>query len=278
MQGFGLSQRPISKVVKQLMLVSIGLFVLEVFLDPVARHPEVVGPLARRFGLSWGDIRHGMVWQLVTYMFLHGSVMHLFMNMFGLFMLGPELEDALGSRRFLKLFVGCGVFGGLGWLLLSGASGATCVGASGAVFGIIGAFAALFPNRKLTFLLFFVLPVTASARTLAIVFGVISLMMLRVGGGGVAHAAHLAGGVAGYLYGQRLAGLAGYGQTASGWSLSSLKAWYRRRRYTVVSGDETPVNWAEVDQVLDKVGRHGINSLSGPEKELLDRASKTARH
>jgi membrane associated rhomboid family serine protease len=279
MQNSGFSQRPLGLIVKRLLGISIGLFVIEVLLDPRSMDPQVVGPLAKLFGLSWGDIRHGMVWQFVTYMFLHGSLMHVIMNMFGLFFLGRELESALGAKRFLYLYLGCGILGGLGWLVLSGSSGATCVGASGAVFGIVGAFAALFPHQKLTVLLFFVLPITTTARTLAIVFGVISLLMLRVDGGGVAHAAHLAGGVAGYLYGRHLAGAARHGRTPTPqWSLSNLKAWYRRRRYNVVLGDNAPVNWAEVDAALDKVRVRGINSLTGAEKSLLDRASKTVRH
>jgi len=146
------------------------------------------------------------------------------------------------------------------------------------VFGIIGAFAALFPHRQLTLLLFFVIPVTTSARTLAIVFGIATLLMLAMGGGGVAHAAHLAGGIAGYLYGHHLAGAVQYGRGGSkGWSLSSLRAAFRRRQYKVVEEPEEPVDGDEVDAVLDKIQREGVNSLTRKEKELLDRASRQKR-
>jgi len=282
-QSFGVGRPPLGRAVRQLLFITVGLFILEVLLDPRALDARYVGPLAKLFGLSWTDVRRGMVWQLVTYMFLHGSVMHVLMNMLGLYFLGRELETMLGSRRFLQLYLGCGVLGGLGWLLLSGASGARCVGASGAVFGIVGAFAAIFPHRQLTILLFFVLPITTSARRLALFFGLASLLMLRMGGGGIAHAAHLAGGIGGYLYGLWVAGPARHGPARHGpagrtaWTLANLRAWNRRRRYKVVSDAATPVNWTEVDTVLDKIHLSGVGSLTRTEKELLDRASKTAR-
>ncbi len=279
MYSYGIAQRPLGRAVRNILIITIGLFVLEVLVDPRPLDTHHVGPLAKWLGLSRDDVLHGMIWQPVTYMFLHGGFMHLLMNMLGLLFLGRELEDRLGSKRFLQIYLGCGLLGGLVGLLLSGSTGRVCVGASGAVFGIIGAFAALFPHRQITLLLFFVFPVTTSARTLAIVFGVGSLLMLRIGGGDVAHAAHLAGGIAGYLYGRHIAGDVQYGPGGqSGWSLSSFRAWLRRRRYTVVSDSpQEPLDWDDVDAVLDKIRLQGVNSLTRKEKELLDRASKTAR-
>ncbi len=275
MHSFGFGQRPLGLMVKRLLTINIALYVLEVFLSPHGMYPQMVGPLAKLFGLSGPDILHGMVWQFVTYMFLHGSFMHLLMNMLGLFFLGRELETVLGARRFLYLYLSCGVLGGLGWVILSGSSGATCVGASGAVFGIVGAFAALFPERRVVL---FPIPITTSARTLAIVFAVASLLMLRGGAGGIAHAAHLAGGIAGYLYGRHISDAFRHGASSfPRLSLTDIKAWLRRRQYRVIPKTENPVNWAEVDAVLDKVRRFGVNSLTVPEKALLDRASKASR-
>jgi membrane associated rhomboid family serine protease len=276
--NFGSGHHPAGKIVRRILWITIGVFIVEVLLDPRCLDPWVVGPLGRWFGLAWRDVSRGMVWQLVTYVFLHGSIMHVLMNMLGLYFLGRELEDYLGWKRFLYLYVGCGVLGGLGWLLLSGGSGGRCVGASGAVFGIIGAFAALFPHRQLTLLVFFVLPVTTSARTLAIVFGVGSLLMLRVGGGGIAHAAHLAGGVAGYLYGRHIAADLQYRHVhGRPWSASGIRAWWRRRQYKVIAESDEPVDWDEVDAVLDKIRLQGVQSLSRDEKDLLDRASREKR-
>ncbi len=114
-----------------------------------------------------------------------------------------------------------------------------------------------------------------SARTLAIAFGLISLLMLRVDGGGIAHAAHLAGGLAGYFYGRQLVRRNPF--TFKGirrLSISDIRAWWRRRRYKLMVDDNEPVDWERVDRILDKIRAHGVNSLTVEEKSLLDRASR----
>ena len=277
--NFRMSQRPMERTVRQLILISVGAFVLELILSPSrALDPHFVGPLADWLGLSWSDVCHGMLWQFVTYTFLHGSAWHLFMNMLGLYFVGNEMERRLGAQRFLYLYLGCGAIGGVGWLILSrGVVDATCVGASGAIFGIIGAFAALFPEERFVL---FPIPVPITARTLAIGLGVLTLVLLLPGPSGIAHAAHLAGGLAGYFYGRQIAGSVKFHHprhTAGGWS--NLRAWFRRRRYHVVDAPrEKPLDWAAVDAVLDKIRIYGVNSLTRTEKALLDRASKTSRY
>jgi membrane associated rhomboid family serine protease len=284
-------RRAIGRGVKQLLIINAAVFVLGFLADPhAAFNPHDIGLLARVFGLERGDVLHGMVWQLVTYMFLHGSLLHIILNMMVLYFLGTDIESALGTKRFVYLYLGCGVLGGIGWLLLSGGGGSTCVGASGAVFGIVGAFAGMFPKRRLTVLVYFVIPVTMTALTLAIVFVVISLVMLFFGGGEVAHAAHLAGLAGGYYYGKYFAGAVGYSGGYGGgfggsfrsqgakWSWSDLKAKYRRSRYKVMpKNDEVPVDWAEVDAILDKIRFRGVNGLTREEKEVLDRAGRQRR-
>jgi len=199
-------------------------------------------------------------------MFLHGSLGHVLMNMLGLFFFGGDLEAELGLKRFLRLYFGCGIVAGVGWMLISGGSGATCIGASGAVFGVVGAFAALFPRREV--MLIFP-PVAMSASTLALVFGAISLVLLVGGSGEVAHAAHLAGGLAGYAYGCWSRGV---------WPrvLSNLLAKRRRGRLRVLDNDadEPPVNPAEVDAILERIKANGIRSLSRKQRRLLERASR----
>jgi hypothetical protein len=98
--------------------------------------------------LSYNGLFRGMIWQPVTYMFLHGGFMHLLFNMFTLFFLGPETERAMGSRHFLAMYLLSGVLGGLGWIWLSPHSHALCVGASGAIYGVLAAFATLYPRRR----------------------------------------------------------------------------------------------------------------------------------
>lgn len=279
-QGLGGLAGGIGAVTKQLLLINIGVFIVGLLLSP--HLPAGTSPLQQSFGLSRDGMAAGKIWQLLTYMFLHGSFMHILGNMLGLFFFGSELESRLGSRRFLLLYLGGGAAGGLGWLLLSATGGDVCIGASGAVLAVIGAFAALYPTRQITLLVFYVLPVTLKARTLALLIGGISLLLLRSGAGGIAHAAHLAGGAAGYLYGLRIAGGGLPKASRSSWRklFSNLQAQARRNRFQVFPeppAHDTPVDWHDVDRILIKVHAQGMGSLSKTERDVLDRASRQTR-
>lgn len=238
-------------------------------------------------GLSLPGLIHGWVWQLISYLFLHGNAWHLLANMLGLFFFGPELERTLGRRRFLAAYFICGILAGLGWIFLSGlewflVSGyrpALCIGASGAIFGLLGIFGALFPNRQVTLLVFFVLPVTLTARALVLVLMAVSVVFLIGDSGNVAHAAHLAGGLAGYLYGrQRRAGFtADYAIVSPpGRSIWSRIQFWKRPRLRI-HRVEPRVSPEEIDAVLDKINRQGYASLSRTEMEILDHASREMR-
>ncbi len=281
-QGFGAPPGRMGMVTKRLLIITIAAFVVHILLWP--HSAAGFSPAERVLGLSRSGMASGMPWQIVTYMFLHGGFMHLFGNMLGLYFFGSELEYRLGSRRFLLLYLGTGMLGGLGWLGLSAGSNAICIGASGAVFGVIGTFAALYPHRQITLLVFYVLPVTLTARTLAIIFGAISLLLLRSNAGGIAHAAHLGGGVAGYIYGMRIGGTR-YPRPGEfskmlrqGWA--GWRAARRRRQFDVFTREsdaEVTVNWGDVDRILLKVKALGMGSLTREEREVLDHASRHAR-
>ena len=238
-------------------------------------------PLDHYFGLSLSGLAHGRLWQPLTYLLLHGGLWHFFVNMLALFFFGPEVERAIGTRRFLAAYLLCGLAAGLGWILISALPqqyAGPCIGASGAVFGVMGIFGALFPNRVVTLLLFFVIPITMTARTLVITLMAVALLSLGWEQGGIAHAAHLAGGFAGYLYGRRLArsgfdgwvcyggGRGGGGRSWTAWWQTLRGAW-RTRRMRVVSA-------RDVDRILDKLHRHGYSSLTAGEREQLDRAAR----
>ena len=277
---------PVGILTKRLLIANIAIFFVQLLLFPRPTQPD---PFVRMFALSLAGLRRGMIWQLVTYMFLHGHLWHLVGNMLGLFFFGRELEAKLGPRRFLYLYFGGGILGAIGWLAL-GALGLysldfPMIGASGAVFAIVGAYAALFPYRQVTLLLFFVLPVTMTARTLAIVFGIMSLAMLSAGDR-IAHAAHLAGGIAGYLYAMYLASGSvrfsapswGRAQHARG-GLQDLFARWRRSRFRVSRSpdrDDRPVDWERVDQILVKIKMSGFSALTASERAELERASRSA--
>ncbi len=155
-------------------------------------------PFDRFFALHANWLASFSAWELITYQFLHRGFGHLFANMLGLYFLGPETERALGTNRFFALYFLSGILGGLGWSLMSHPF-AICVGASGAIFGILGAYAALFPNHRLAFIF---LPFTSiKAWVLILILGSYELLQTLVGPTGhIANAAHLGGGIAGYIY------------------------------------------------------------------------------
>jgi membrane associated rhomboid family serine protease len=165
-----------------------------------------------RLGLRPADALGGLaLWQLVTYMFLHGGLSHLLFNMLSLWMFGVELERMWGTSFFTRYYFVCGVGAGLTTVLLSflpGGLGDTLygsltIGASGAIFGILMAYAMYFPNRSIYMYFLFPVPV----KYFVMIVGAISLLSAMGGpGDGVAHATHLGGLVVGYLYlkGRRL--------------------------------------------------------------------------
>lgn len=139
-------------------------------------------------------------WQLITYMFMHGGFWHILFNMYTLFIFGSVVERIIGSKKFLVFYLICGV-GAAGFhllvtALLSGMSG-PMVGASGAIYGVMLAYAMLFPESKLTLIF---PPVTLSAKWMVIVFAAIELVTgVTSTVEGIAHFAHLGGMLLGFL-------------------------------------------------------------------------------
>ena len=233
-------------------------------------------------------------WQLVTYMFLHGGFLHLFFNMFALWMFGMELEHLWGSRRFLIFYLICGIAGGLTNLLVSPLVGqaAPTVGASGAVFGVLLAFGMMFPNRPIY--LYFLLPIRAKY-FIAAYIGLELFFGVTGTSDGVAHFAHLGGAAAGLLFvlamrdvlplrrwWQLLRGLFPQRpiqeQRFSRPSQSVREATFfdirsgQARRHETKDGEE--ITQEEIDAILDKINRAGYQSLTDDEKRTLTEASR----
>lgn len=233
--------------VQVLLITNIAAYVIE----------YVFGfPLSYFGALQAGWWTHLAVWQLVTYQFIHQGFWHLFANMMGLYFLGPETERALGTNRFFALYFLSGILGGLGWSLLSPYG--SCVGASGAIFGVLGAYAALYPNRELILIFFPFMPIKAWVFVLLI--GIYEyFQMVHYGAGGhVANAAHLGGGIAGYIY----ATLIGRPDI-----LHKLKEKFEPK-------EKPPVRRAEIDRILDKAAQHGMHTLTKTERDQLKRAGR----
>ena len=153
--------------------------------------------LAQIFGLSSNDV-WPMIWQPLTYMFIHGDFFHLFMNMFVLWMFGSEMESIWGSRGFLKYYFITGIGSGLIWLLLNISNPfSVLIGASGAIYGVLLAYGLMFPNRKV--LIYFLFPI--KVKYFVLLLGVIAFIS-SIGdtGSNISHLTHLSGMLIGFIY------------------------------------------------------------------------------
>jgi membrane associated rhomboid family serine protease len=147
------------------------------------------------------------VWQIFTYMFLHGGLMHLVFNMLALWFFGLQLEQDWGTRRFLKYYFYCGMAAGVCVLVFNVAAAALTgspvwwnvptVGASGAIFGVLVAFGVLYPDQTVLMLPFF-FPI--KAKYMVMIYAGIELLLIMGPSTGVSNIAHLGGMAFGYLY------------------------------------------------------------------------------
>jgi membrane associated rhomboid family serine protease len=189
---------PLSPAVKALLVANVTAWLVNL----------IVPALSLRLGLSPRDVFTGLAfWQPFTYMFLHDTrgIGHLLFNMLALWMFGTDLERTWGTRFFTKYYVVTGVGAAATTLLLGLVSDdvyySLTVGASGAIYGLLLAWAMYFPHR--TIYLYFLFPIPA--RIFVLIVGAIAFLSSIGGtGGGIAHTAHLGGLVVGYLYLQSL--------------------------------------------------------------------------
>ena len=229
--------------------------------------------------LSADGMRRGFLWQAVTYMFLHDGIWHILINLIILWFFGREVEYFIGPKYFTRLYFMAGIFGAALWLAFNFAPFKidgrliypTCMGASAAVLGCVIAFATLFPEREVTLLLFFILPVGLRAKYLALIAIAFDVVPLLQGTDvGVAHLAHLGGAAFGYLYIKQL----GYG-TAPRWlswfqSVGARLKPRRRAKPRDMSSEEFVSK--QIDPILDKIAREGMQSLTRRERKILESA------
>jgi len=170
----------------------LAVFALEIFLMATGRQ-QLLGVLA----LSGEGLARGWWWTLVTHLFVHANLLHLLVNVVGLWFLGPEVEAMLGRAKFIVLYFVSGIAGGILQTMFSSPS-SELVGASGSVCGLLLSFTTAHPEMPLRALLFFVLPVSMKAKTMGrglIVFSAVCAMLRILPQLG--HLAHLGGAVAG---------------------------------------------------------------------------------
>jgi membrane associated rhomboid family serine protease len=241
-----------------------------------------------------------MPWQLFTYLFMHANFLHLFLNMFALWMFGMELENIWGSKKFIMYYFMCGVGAGLSNLFLSPvftSVQAPTIGASGAIYGVLVAFGMMFPNRPIY--IYFLFPI--KAKYFVAVYMLIEI--LSVGSNnGVAHLAHLGGGVIGFFYilltdrtnissifrFPTKQGIPKQRKPSSSSSNVYRSRYYEKYNTGSESDDVSDADYyidkehksddkalqEKIDEILDKISKDGYKSLTDEEKRILFEASK----
>jgi membrane associated rhomboid family serine protease len=181
----------IPPVTKAFMLICVGLFCLPIVITPLA----LMNVEMALWPLNSGRFEF---WQPITYAFLHGSVAHLFFNMFGLWMFGSELETVWGGKRYAQLLVASALTAAAAQLVFTLLMGslAPTVGASGALFGLLLSYGLLFPDRVIMPLF---PPIPMKAKYFVAIFGALELFLGITGGSGIAHFAHLGGMLGAWL-------------------------------------------------------------------------------
>ena len=283
----------------------IGVFVL----DLVFERWFGSDALFRHGALSSHGLRDGEVWSLLTYALLHGNLTHLVVNILGLFFVGRALQDTLGARRLGWLTAAGALGGAAAWLAAHFSRGDSVVGASAVVMAYLTVFACINPWRRMTVLLFFILPLTIQPVWLMVFLGGIDLLGFVTqelpGSGslhGFAHSAHLGGMAAGWLFHRLVIAR----PRASSGPVIEPPAWLRKRSvrpapvYTLDldlpppsgAGNDAPrpsaaapgtyasreALRAEVDRILDKISLQGVGALTDAEKRVLDEARQQLSH
>jgi len=252
---------PLTPAVRALLIANGAAFALQVavYLGSRQAYGGLIDWLALRPVAAIAGLR---VWQFVTYSFLHEVAaalpLHILMNLFMLWMFGGDVEQALGRRRFLTLYFAAALAAGLCMIPWYHT---VILGASGAVFGVMAMYGKLFPDRRV--LIWGVFPVRA--RTLVLVLAALDLLFaVRGTETGTAHLAHVGGFVIGWFF------------LPLERAVMNARRERARRRTARSRQNEAEIR-ETVDRLLAKVGREGLNSLTGPEREFLKRAGKRLR-
>lgn len=290
----------LTPAVQALIAINVAVYFLQLTLVTESDMIALLGFRSSGLSHSW--------WTIVTYMFVHGGFWHLALNMYTLFLFGPRVEREWTAGEFTRYFLLCG-FGGLLLQLVFWRGDGPLVGASAAIYGVMLAYARRWPDDEVY--LFAVVPIKVKWFIALLV-----LMDLANGVGnspsGVAHFAHLGGFITGWLYlraaeATRGDGLRAHIAPAPDYDDSPPRAIPRglpRQRPRTDEIDDvvakskaalaqrpaapaqlapppkprpSAVVSADLDQVLDKISQHGLDSLTVDEQRILDDASRRMR-
>ena len=248
--------------IKVLISINFGIFILQ----SLSGAENLFFPL---FGLVpklvWSEL---MIWQPFTYIFFHGGIWHVLINMFVLWMFGSELERLWGKQHFLKYYFVTGIGSGLITMFLGFNSMIPIVGASGSVYGVLLAYGLTYPNR--TVYLYGIIPIKSLWFVMGI--GLIAFMSSFNNVSQISHLTHLSGMVIGYFMLKK----------PVRWN----DLWFAIRKKTMeyrVQQEEKKVSRQQeierdIDFILDKINRDGFDSLSQQEQNRLYKGSRSLSH
>ena len=256
---FSYKPRLFTNAIKVLISINFVIFILQT----LSKSETLFFPL---FGLVpklvWSE---KMIWQPVTYLFLHGGIWHVLINMFVLWMFGSELERLWGKNQFLKFYFITGVGSGLVTMVVNIQSITPVVGASGAVYGVLLAYGLTYPNR--TVYLYGIIPIKSLWFVLGI--GLIAFMSSFDNMSQVSHVTHLSGMLIGYFMLKKPIKLKGL--------------WFQLRKRTLEyqiqrEEKESSKNFIveqDINQILDKINQEGFDSLTDEEQDRLYKGSQS---
>jgi len=264
-----------SKAVKWLLIVNVAVYIIGFVIN-----------VSELFGLHYVLSSGFLPWQPITYMFVHSyrDIWHIVLNMFALWMFGRTVEPTLGTKRFLIYYFVCGLAGAIAWeggqLLGLINPFSICVGASGAIYGILLAFGMLYPNERI---FIFPLPIPFKAKWLIIGYVFIELGSALFVSDLTAHTAHLAGMLAGFIMimfwkksaqkqRQHFRQQAGWHTTAT---RPDMEVSYNKNEHNKdwEYNAQRKADSEEIDRILDKIRHDGYGSLTESEKQRLFDAS-----
>ncbi len=269
----------IPTVIRTIIAISVIVFIIQVIVGSI----EVGGVRLNQYIIDYLAFDPNLFtaitqpWRFITYIFLHGGGFHLLFNMLWLWWMGRSVEETIGPRSFTVLFLGSGIGGAFFHIALSFLYGTSYViGASGAVFGVMVAFAYMFP--RVPIMLIFLPPIEARF----VVAGLIALDVLFIGAGdNVARLVHLGGAGVGYL----LIKAHYQGKDLSAYIRPIERLWKekpkktkRKRNENMYSVSDVEIvdetDQSELDDILEKISKKGYDGLTQEEKKKLFELSK----
>ncbi len=238
----------------KLMLISNGVMFFAQYL-----YPPLTGALGLTPAKFFSEFPN-LLYQPLTYMFMHGGLGHIFFNMFALWMFGTEIEASLGTRRFAKFYFLAGISGAVLTMIVHSSQPYPTIGASAAIYGVLVAYWVMFPNRHLY--IYFLFPVKVK-------YAIPGMMLLGFlfSSGNIANWAHLGGVLFGLVYMKT-----DWRWTRLGRRIKDIK--YQRQEAKLeknrMKAEEV---MKKVDEILDKINQVGIDNISKADRKFLEEAS-----